>query len=159
MDPETHDDGPDDVDHLEDAPTPKDVGESLARRRGVVILEVLAGLRGSSEAAQELGIALQGYYVLEERAVKGLVAACEPRPPGPKRNYRREAEELRDENERLRAENARYQALVRTSQLSVGMDPDKKPKENGNGKKKRNRRPTIRALRAIDQLESKPKPQ
>lgn len=159
VDPETHDDGPDDVDHLEDAPTPKDVGESLARRRGVVILEVLAGLRGSSEAAQELGIALQGYYVLEERAVKGLVAACEPRPPGPKRNYRREAEELRDENERLRAENARYQALVRTSQLSVGMDPDKKPKENGNGKKKRNRRPTIRALRAIDQLESKPKPQ
>ena len=95
---------------------------------------------------------MQGYYALEERAVKGLVAACVPRPPGPKRNYQREAEELQKERDRLRAENARYQALVRASQLSVGVDADKPRKTP-----KRNRRPTVRALRAIDQIESKAK--
>ena len=42
----------------------------LGRRRAVVVLEVLAGLRGVSNAAQELDIALQAYYQLEERAVK-----------------------------------------------------------------------------------------
>ncbi len=128
----------------------------MERRRAIVILEVLAGVRGASEAAQELGVALQAYYQLEERAVKGLVSACVPRPPGPKRDYQREAEELRKERDRLVAENARYQALVRTSQLSVGLDPDKPRKSGG---KKRHRRPTVRALRAIDQIESKPKPQ
>lgn len=128
--------------------------EGLDRRRAVVILEVLAGLRGASDAAQELGIGVQSYYQLEERAVKGLVAACAPRPPGPKRNYRREVEELEQERDRLQAENARYQALVRASQLSVGLDPDAPRKTTS---KKRNRRPTVRALRAIGQIESKPK--
>ena len=127
----------------------------IERRRAVVILEVLAGVRGVGEAAAELGIALQAYYQLEARALKGLVSACKPRPLGPKRDYQREAEELKKEKDRLAAENARYQALVRTSQLSVGLDPDRPRKSGG---KKRNRRPTVRALRAIDQIESKPKP-
>ena len=135
-----------------DVPVAEEVG--IERRRAVVILEVLAGLRGAGEAAEELGIALQGYYQLEDRAVRGLVAACETRPPGPRRNYQREAEELQKEKDRLVAENARYQALVRTSQLSVGLDPDRPRKKA----KKRNRRPTVRALRAIGQLESKRKP-
>lgn len=127
--------------------------EGIERRRAVVVLEVLAGLRGAGEAARELGIALQGYYQLEERAVKGLVRALVPRPPGPKRDWQRECEDLQKEKERLVAENARYQALVRTAQLSVGVDPDAPKKAT----KKRNRRPTVRALRAIDQLESRHK--
>lgn len=125
----------------------------VGRRRAVLILEVLAGLRTAGDAASELGIALQGYYQLEERAVKGLVRACEPRPPGPKRDYVREVAELERERDRLRSENARYQALVRASQLSVGVDREK-PKT----KRKRQRKPTVRALRAIDQLESKARP-
>lgn len=127
-------------------------GVPIERRRAVIILEVLAGIRGAGEAARELGVAQQAYYNLEDRAVKGLMQACVPRPPGPKRDYRREVEDLERERDRLRSENARYQALVRTSQLSVGVDPDK-PK----AKKKRNRPPTVRALRAIDQIESKTK--
>lgn len=127
--------------------------EGIERRRGVVILEVLAGLRNASDAAQELDLVVQTYYQLEERAVRGLVEACAPLPPGPKRDYVREVEELEKERDRLQAENARFQALVRTSQLSVGIDPDRRK-----APKKRNRRPTVRALRAIGQLESKPKP-
>jgi len=135
---------------IEDSAEP----DGIERRRAIVILEVLAGLRGSGDAAKELGVALQAFYQLEERAVKGLVRALKPRPPGPKRDYQREAEELKQEKDRLLAENARYQALVRTSQVSVGLDPDK-PRPTT---KKRNRRPTVRALRAIDQIESKHKP-
>ncbi len=145
--------------HEIDSIDPADGSEAnevgLERRRAVVILEVLAGLRGATDAAQDLGIALQAYYQLEERAVKGLVMACEPRPPGPKRDYPREVEALQKEKDRLLAENARYQALVRTSQLSVGLDPDK-PKKRST--KRRNRQPTVRALRAINQIESKHKP-
>lgn len=136
--------------HAEAGEGPDEVASE--RRRAVIILEVLAGLRGAGDAAEALGIALQGYYQLEERAVKGLVAACVPRAPGPKRDYQREVEQLQKEKDRLQAENARYQALVRASQLSVGVDPDKPRKT-----KQRNRRPTVRALRAIDQIESKAK--
>ena len=123
----------------------------IERLRAVVVLEVLAGIRSCNDAAADLSITLQSYYQLEERAVKGLVAACEPKPPGPRRNFEREAEELRQERDRLQSENARYQAIVRTSQLTVGLDPDKACT------KKRNRKPTVRALRAIDKLESKAK--
>lgn len=125
----------------------------IERRRAVIILEVLAGIRTSGDAARDLSIAQQAYYNLEERAVKGLMQACVPRPPGPKRDYKREVEQLERERDRLLSENARYQALVRASQLSVGVDPDK-PK----AKKKRKRPPSVRALRAIDQIESKTKP-
>ena len=124
-------------------------GQSVERRRAVLVLEVLAGLRTAGEAADELDIALQGYYNLEERAVKGLVAACEKRPRGPRRDFAKEIEDLEHERDRLRSENARYQALVRASQLSVGVDPDA-PKS----KRKRQRKPTVRALRAIDQIQS-----
>lgn len=123
----------------------------LERRRAMLILEVLAGIKGAGAAAEELGIALAGYYQLEDRAVKGLVEACRPKVPGPRRDYAREVEELTEERDRLKAENARYQALVRASQVTVGLDPDKPRKV-----KRRNRRPSVRALRAIDQLESKP---
>ena len=121
----------------------------IERRRAVLILEVLAGIKSAGDASEELGIVMQGYYKLEDRAVKGLVEACKP---GPKRDYPREVEELTQERDKLLAENARYQALVRTSQVSVGLDPDKTRKIA----KKRNRPPSVRALRAIDQLESKP---
>lgn len=133
---------------------PPEAEERSGRRRAVIVLEVLAGIRGVTDAARELGLGAQAYYQLEERAVRGLVAACEPQPPGPKRNYVREVTKLEKERDRLQAENARYQALVRASQLSVGVDPDRAPV-----KKKRQRQPSVRALRAIDQIESKSKPQ
>ena len=131
-----------------------DTEDRSGRRRAVIVLEVLAGIRGTTDAARELGLGVQAYYQLEERAVRGLAAACEPQPPGPKRDYVREVAKLEKERDRLQAENARYQALVRASQLSIGVDPDKTPV-----KKKRQRQPSVRALRAIDQIESQSKPQ
>ena len=129
---------------------PETIGpEKLAKRRALVILEVLAGFRSAPEASEELAVSQQTYYQLEERALKGLVSGCVPRPAGPQRNWERDALRLEKENSKLKAECARYQALLRTSQLSVGLDPDLK---KSSGKKRR--RPTVRAVRALSRLES-----
>ena len=53
-----------------------------ARRLAAALLEVLAGVRTPTEAAQQLAISLTRYDIDEGRALQGLVAACEPRPRG-----------------------------------------------------------------------------
>src|SRR5262249_7411877 len=64
-----------------------------ARQRAALILEVLAGGRTPVQAAQPLAVSLSRYYLLEEKALHGLLAACEPAPRGPRRtcsvNWRR----------------------------------------------------------------------
>ena len=47
-----------------------------------VILEVLAGVRTLTDAAQTLGMGPPRYYLVEQRAIQGLVSACEPRAKG-----------------------------------------------------------------------------
>ena len=49
-------------------------GDEGAKRSAAVILEVLAGLRTPTEASQALGITPMRYYVLERRAMEGMVA-------------------------------------------------------------------------------------
>src|SRR5207237_1267514 len=53
-----------------------------ARRLAAMVLEVLAGARTPTEAAQALELCVPRYYQLESRALRGLLAACEPAPPG-----------------------------------------------------------------------------
>ena len=91
-----------------------------ARRIAGAILEVLAGVRSITDAALALGVPPARYYVLEARAVVGLIAACEPRSPGPQggSGLVGEIDRLRAERDRLRDEAARYQALVRIAQTA-----------------------------------------
>lgn len=93
-----------------------------ARRVAGAILEVLAGVRSITDAAVALGIAPARYYVLEARAVAGLITACEPRSPGPHSGsgLATEVDRLRAERDRLRDEAARYQALARIAQTAFG---------------------------------------
>ena len=93
-----------------------------ARRVAGTILEVLAGVRSITDAAVALGIAPARYYVLEARAVAGLITACEPRSPGPHSGsgLAAEVDRLRAERDRLRDEAARYQALARIAQTAFG---------------------------------------
>lgn len=93
-----------------------------ARRVAGAILEVLAGVRSITDAAVALGIAPARYYVLEARAVAGLITACEPRSPGPHSGsgLAAEVDRLRAERDRLRDEAARYQALARIAQTAFG---------------------------------------
>src|SRR6202040_2657795 len=62
--------------------TPRNIGEGAsaeAKRLAAAILEVLAGARTPTEAALSLGLSLARYYVLEDRALQGMLVACEPR--------------------------------------------------------------------------------
>jgi hypothetical protein len=124
-----------------------------------VILEVLAGVRSPTGAATALGIALPRYYVWEERAVQGLVAACEPRPRGRVVSPDRQLATLERELATARRDVARHQALARTAQRALGLPAavEARPSAAGGkgksrdaptGTRSRRRRPAVRALRA-----------
>jgi hypothetical protein len=132
-----------------------------AKRRAAAILEVLAGSRRPSEAAAALGVTVPRYYFLEEQALRGLVAACEPRTAsGPRLETR--VGQLEKQLAQAQRDCARQQALVRAAQRTVGLaaPPAGKPAAAGktaadaakNGKRSRKRRPTVRALKAASQL-------
>src|ERR1700752_1248520 len=132
-----------------------------ARRQAATILEVRAGVRRPSEAAQVLEISLPRYYQLEQRALAGLVTACEPAPRGPRMDLTRRIAALERDKGRLQRECARQQALVRATQRSLGLtlpSPGKLPaagkeaEANSSGKRRRNRRPSVRALKAVRAL-------
>jgi hypothetical protein len=143
------------------APTPRGGASSQARRQAAAILEVLAGVRRPSEAAQALGTSLPRYYQLEQRALAGLVSACEPAPRGPRQDLARQVAKLEREKQRLARECDRQQALVRVAQRSLGLappakTPGKQEQAAGDGtsaKRRRSRRPMVRALKAARALE------
>jgi hypothetical protein len=123
------------------------------RRLAAAILEVLAGVRTPRAAAQALDISLPRYYMVELRALQGLVAACAPRPRGKVRTAASELAALRRECERLRRDGARHQALARVAQRAVGLaPPTAPPPKPAGGKKRRPRQPTARALKAVQVL-------
>ncbi len=122
-----------------------------ARRLAAVILEVLAGERTPTEAAEAAGVSVPRYYALEGQALEGLLKACEPRPRGPRRTLEREISQLNADIERLEREGARNLALLRATRRTVGIPaveraPEKKPARGG--KKPQKRKRTARALRA-----------
>jgi hypothetical protein len=137
---------------------------SQARRQAAAILEVLAGVLRPAEAAQAIQTSLARYYVLERRALAGLLAACEPSPRGPRIDLGREMATLERENQRLRRECDRQQALVRAAERALGVarlslvnSPAKRKEEaaGSQGKPRRRlRRPTVRALKAARSLQS-----
>jgi hypothetical protein len=142
------------------APVPRGGASEQARRQAAAILEVLAGVRRPNEAAQVLEISLPRYYQLEQRALAGLVSACEPAPRGPRHDQSRQLARLEREKQRLQRECDRQQALVRVTQRSLGLLAPAKTSGKDSpaaaagtaGKRRRNRRPVVRALRAARAL-------
>ena len=124
-----------------------------AKQRAAAILEVLSGGRTPAEAAQALAVSLPRYYQLEERALHGLLLACEPPPRGPVPDPVREREALSRECARWQRECARQQALVRAAQRAIGLaaPPPPAPVKAG-GKPRRRRRRLARALTAAARL-------
>jgi hypothetical protein len=136
------------------------------------ILEVLAGMRTPADAASVLSLTLPRYYLWEQRALEGLVRACEPRPVGKAASERHQLAVLEKEVVRLRQDCARQQALVRASQRTIGLAVSPQPATKaagksgsktadkvGNavaGKAKRKRRPVARALKAVAALQDSP---
>jgi hypothetical protein len=128
-----------------------------ARRQAAAVLEVLAGVRTPTEVAQQLAMSLTRYYIIESRALQGLLAACEPRPHGRVRSPDSELAALRRECEQLRRQAARQQALLRVTQRALGLAgaaaaPAAKAGAKG-PKKRRPRKPKARALQAAAVLQ------
>src|SRR5262245_21053542 len=126
-----------------------------ARQRAAVILEVLDGARTPTPAAQALGLSLPRYYQLENVAVQGLVAACEPVPKGRVHSAQTELAALRKQQQRLQRELARQQALVRLTQRTLGLAPPAsagKTTSRAGTKSRKPRRPVARALRGAARL-------
>jgi hypothetical protein len=126
--------------------------EFQMRRRAAAVLEVLGGAKSPVEAAESLGIALPSYYLLEARALEGLVSACEPKPRGRSAGAEGKTfQSLKRENERLRQDLTRTQALTRAVQRAVGMQA-KEEAAPATSSIRRRRRATSRALRAARAL-------
>lgn len=128
-----------------------------ARRWAAAILEVLAGVRTPTQAAEALGVSLPRYYALELRALQGLLAGCEPRPVGRVPSPQGQLQALEQECERLRRQTARQQALLRVAQRTVGLSAAASTGKTASGpqtepKKGRRRRPRVRALRVLERL-------
>jgi hypothetical protein len=126
-----------------------------AQRLAAAILDVLAGVRTPTAAAEALGISQPRYLQIEAQALKALVDSCKPRPRGRLRNADQERAGLQRQLQRLQQEVSRQQTLLRLAQRSIGLPPPKKPGEQPAGKdkgKRRARRPVVRALRAAELL-------
>jgi hypothetical protein len=121
------------------------IGEEGAKRSAALILEVLAGLRTPTEA---LGVKAMRYYVLERRALEGMVQALAPRPKGKRRRPEDALAEAGREKVRLEREMGRLQALVRAAQRTMGLPPPPS-REKAKGDKRRRRRPQVRAVKAM----------
>ena len=127
-----------------------------ARRQAAAILEVLAGVRTPAEVAGQLAISLTRYYIIESRALQGLITACEPRPRGKVRTPASELAALRRECEQLRRQAARQQALLRVTERAIGLASPpsaSSSKADHTGRKKRLRKPRARAQQAAAELQ------
>lgn len=126
-------------------------GSPEAHRMAAAILEVWAGVRTPTAAASALGVSQARFYQLEQRAVGALVASCEPRPRGP--GAKLQVRALERQLAVSRRDCARLQALLRTSQRTIGLPAAEPPAKPVKGKR-RPRRATARALRLAEALGS-----
>jgi len=133
---------------------PRAVAER-AKLTAAVVLDVLAGNRSPNDAAGALGLSVARYYVIEDQAIDGLIAGCGPRQRGRQPDPGKELARLTAENQRLTQALLRQQALVRTSQRSLGdaLPTKATPATAGPpGRGKGKRQPKVRALRAVKRL-------
>jgi hypothetical protein len=113
-------------------------------------------VRTPTEVAGQLAISLPRYYIIEGRALQGLIAACEPRPRGKVRTPASELAALRRECEQLRRQAARQQALLRVTERTIGLSSAAAPtsaRSENQSRKKRQRKPKARALAAAAVLQ------
>lgn len=145
-------------------PVPPEAAASpQARRTATVLLEVLAGLRSTGDAARTLEVTPVRFYAIETRAIGGLIAACEPRPSGiqPEVRDAHELARLREQMRRQGQELNQVRSVLRTTQRQLGVatapdpaaaKPGKPGKDGKPASKHKVRRPTVRALTMVRRL-------
>ena len=123
-----------------------------SRKQAACVLEVLAGLRSPEQAAEVLGVTLQTYYNIETRALRGLVHGCTSTPPGRTMMLLKQVRGLESKCGFLEKQVGRYQALLRNAQRTAGLLPPPVEPKARPGAKRKPKKPSIRALRAIQAI-------
>ena len=127
-------------------------GSAPARQTASVVLESLCGVCSVEDASARLGVAVPRYYVLETRALQGLIEALEPRARGRQQSDESKLAALTRQTKRLEREVRRYQALHRAATRAIGLaPPTAKAAEARTGKERRVRR-RARAERVVGVL-------
>ena len=121
-------------------------GSAGAKKITAVILEVFAGVLGTQEAAEALGLSPNRYYQLEARALQGMIDALEPKNRGRQLTPEREIESLKDLNTRQAREISRLQALVRAARRTIGIPEKKKAAKKTSTRK---RKPSHRGKKVV----------
>lgn len=121
-------------------------GSASARKLATAVLEVLAGVATPTDASRAAGVSMQRYYVLEARALQGLVTGLEPRPKGRHKTAEGNLAALSKDNQRLQREVGRLQALVRAAHRASGLVESKDVQKVAG---KRKHRATPRAVKAV----------
>ncbi|MBK8172711.1 MAG: hypothetical protein IPK60_20570 [Sandaracinaceae bacterium] len=127
-------------------------GSAQARKTASVVLESLCGLCSVEDASARLGIAVPRYYVLETRALQGLIEALEPRARGRQQTDESKLAALTRQTVRLERDVRRYQALHRAATRAIGVAPSAPKAAEAKGTKKRRVRRRARAERVVDAL-------
>ena len=127
-------------------------GSVEARKVAAIVLESICGVCGVEDASARLGIAVPRYYVLETRALQGLIEALEPRRRGRQQTDESRIAALTRQSTRLERDVRRYQALHRAATRAIGLAPSAPKPTEAKGAKKRRVRRRARAERVIDIL-------
>lgn len=129
-------------------------GSEKAKKLACMIIEVFSGIQSPTSACEALETSLSRYYILETRALQGMIDALEPRNKGPQVTAERENRKLKKEISKLETELQRSQTLVRAMHKSIGIKPAQKRKTKGNGRKilKKKRKNLVRGKRIVSQL-------
>jgi hypothetical protein len=121
-------------------------GSDSAKLKTALILEVLAGLRGTTEAGEAMGVSGNRYYQLEARALAGMIQALEPLPRGRRQGPEDEINRQQLEIRQLQREVIRLQSLVRVAQRSLGISMTAKAKKKASS---RQRKPSPRGKKVV----------
>jgi hypothetical protein len=129
-------------------------GSAEGKRKASVVLEVLGGLRSPTSASVALGISIQAYYLLEIRALQGLLNAVDATPgKGGRPSTGGGLSRLIAERDRLERELLHAHALLRVAQRAMGLPPADGARTNKTAKAKdKRKRPKVRGRYAAQAL-------
>ena len=127
------------------------MGSVEARRSAAMMLEVMSGVRTPTDAAQSLGMSQMKYYLMESRALQGMVTAMEPRPKGRRAKKAEDVlEQVIRERDRLKRDLNRMTSLLRLVRKGAKLgEPEQRPTKNG----RKRRKPVCRAEKLMKRLE------
>ncbi len=129
-------------------------GSEEAKKLACLIIEVFSGLQSPTSACEALDTSISRYYILETRALQGMIDALEPRNKGPQVTAEKENKKLKKEIKRLEKELQRSQTLVRAMHRSMGVKQLDKCKSQVKGRKvlKKKRKNLVRGKRIVGEL-------